>query len=93
MASGSPSMPAAPSRQSELELETQMPGWSGEVYAANQQAHDLAGWGQPVGTIAKASADETVSLELSGPARYYLVWITDLGNDNTVELGEIRLLN
>ena len=81
-----------PVKASELELEAEMPGWSGEVHAANQQAHDLTGWGEPVGTISKASADETVALELSEPARYYLVWITDLGNDNTVELSEVRVL-
>jgi eukaryotic-like serine/threonine-protein kinase len=82
----------SPIKASELELETKTPGWSGEVYAANQQARDLAGWGEPVGSISKASADETVPLELTEPAHYYLVWITDLGNGDTVELSEIRLL-
>jgi hypothetical protein len=82
----------SPVKASELELATKTPGWSGEVYAANQQAHDLAGWGEPVGSISKASADETVPLELTEPARYYLVWITDLGNGDKVELSEIRLL-
>ena len=76
-------------KASELELETETPGWSGEVYAADQQARDLAGWGEPVGSISKASEDETVPLELRKPARYYLVWITDLGNGDTVELSEI----
>ncbi|HET8975483.1 MAG TPA: hypothetical protein VFN15_02545 [Solirubrobacterales bacterium] len=79
-------------KASELRLKTNTPGWSGEVYAANQQAGDLAGWGEPVGSITRTSADETVPLELSEPARYYLVWITDLGNGDTVELSEIRLL-
>ena len=79
-------------KASELEVKTVTPGWSGEVYAANQQAGDLAGWGEPVGSISKASKNETVPLELSEPARYYLVWITDLGNGDAVKLSEIRLL-
>src|SRR5215204_4988917 len=59
----------------ELEVDTQTPGWSGEVYAANQQAPDLAGWGKPVGSISNATEAETVPIKLSEPSRYYLVWI------------------
>jgi hypothetical protein len=79
-------------KASELVVETETPGWSGEVYAANQPARDLAGWGDPVGSISKAANNETVPVRLSEPARYYLVWITDLGEGDTVELSEIRLL-
>ena len=75
----------------ELKLDTQTPGWSGEVYAANQQAPDLAGWGKPVGSISNASEAETVPMELSEPARYYLIWITDVGSGPTVAINEIRL--
>jgi eukaryotic-like serine/threonine-protein kinase len=81
----------------ELEVVTPTPGWSGEVYAANEQADDLEGWGSPVGTIDDAGSDaegtQTVPLELDGPARYYLVWITDLGENDAVEISDVRLFD
>ncbi len=40
-----------PVEAAELKLITPTPGWSGEVYAASEEADDLAGWGEPVGTI------------------------------------------
>lgn len=79
-------------KANELKLDTQTPGWSGEVYAANQQAADLSGWGKPVGSISNASEAGTVRIDLSERARYYLVWVTDLGNGRTVAINEIRLL-
>src|SRR5829696_332322 len=82
----------SPVQARELEVDTQTPGWSGEVYAANQQAPHLARWGKAVGSISNATEAETIPITLSEPARYYLVWITRLGGgDTTAELNEIRV--
>lgn len=79
-------------KASELKLTTDTPGWSGEVYAANLLPADLAGWGKPVGSIPKASTTGTIQIKPAEPARYYLVWITDLGNRHRAAINEIQLL-
>ncbi len=83
-----------PAEVGEMQLVTPTPGWSGEVYASAEDPppDELDGWGEPVGTIEDATEDETVPLELTEPAQYYLVWITDLGDNEAVEISDIRLL-
>ncbi|MGI8460903.1 MAG: protein kinase domain-containing protein [Solirubrobacterales bacterium] len=76
----------------ELRVVTPTPGWSGEIYAANESPDDLAGWGDPVGSIANAAEDDTIALERTEPAQYYLLWITDLATNDAVEISDIRLL-
>jgi eukaryotic-like serine/threonine-protein kinase len=81
-----------PVAASELKLVTTTPGWSGEVYAAvDGPPEELAGWGDPVATIEGAEEDETVALDLAGSERYYLIWITDLGDNESVEISDVRL--
>jgi serine/threonine protein kinase len=81
-----------PVEASEVKVVTPTTGWSGQVYASNEEPDDIAGWGDPVGTISNAGEEETVSLDLPAAAQYYLVWITDLGDNSTVEISDIRLL-
>jgi serine/threonine-protein kinase len=85
-----------PVEASELKLVTPTPGWTGEVYASDDDARDLAGWGEPVGTIENAgesaNGTQSVPLELPEAAQYYLIWITDLGDNEAVEISDIRLL-
>ena len=81
-----------PVEASELKVVTPTPGWTGEVYASNEEPDDLAGWGEPVGSVSNAGEDETVSLDVPEGAQYYLLWITDLGDNSTVEISDIRLL-
>ena len=81
-----------PVEASELKVVTPTPGWTGEVYASNEEPDDLAGWGEPVGSVSNAGEDETVSLDVPEDAQYYLLWITDLGDNSTVEISDIRLL-
>jgi serine/threonine-protein kinase len=62
----------------ELEITTENPGWSGEVYgAAEGPPTDLEGWGEPIGTLDIDEAEETVDLT-DNQSQYYLIWITDL---------------
>ena len=81
-----------PVEASELKVVTPTPGWSGEIYASNEEPDDIAGWGEPVGSVSNAGEEETVSLDVPEDAQYYLLWITDLGDNSTVEISDIRLL-
>ena len=78
----------------ELNVVTLTPGWSGEVYATAEDPHpdDLQGWGEPVGTMDNVDEDSTTDLTLTEPAQHYLIWITDLGDNDAVEISDIRLL-
>jgi serine/threonine protein kinase len=81
-----------PVEASELKLVTTTPGWSGEVYAAaDGPPEELAGWNEPVATISEAEEDETISLDLTAAERYYLIWINDLGDNESVEISDARL--
>jgi eukaryotic-like serine/threonine-protein kinase len=83
-----------PVEAAEMNIVTPTPGWSGEVYATPDDPHpeDLQGWGEPVGTIENAEEDFTVNLTLAEPAQHYLIWITDLGDNDAVEISDVRLL-
>ncbi|HEX6117454.1 MAG TPA: protein kinase [Solirubrobacterales bacterium] len=83
-----------PVEAAELKVVTPTPGWSGEVYATSESPHpdDLEGWGEPVGTIEDAGEDVTAELSLTDPARHYLLWLTDLGDNDAVEIADVRLL-
>jgi serine/threonine-protein kinase len=65
-----------------LVLDSPTRRWAGRVYVGDGRAGDLAGWGQPVGTV---TADRTaggapVTVDLHGrKASAVLVWVTDLG--------------
>ncbi len=81
----------------ELRLVTPTTGWTGEIYATAESPppDDLADWGEPVGEFDDAGGSngtQIVELELSEPAQYFLVWITDLGTHHSVEISDIRLL-
>ncbi len=80
---------------SSLSISSGEGGWSGEVYAAaDGPPTDLEGWGDPVGEISDAGEDQAVELSVSEPARFYLIWITDLTGkpgDYTVEIDEVGL--
>jgi putative peptidoglycan lipid II flippase len=72
-----------------LELQTDTPGWSGEVYSAGR---DIGGWDRQVGTIENASRRETIPLDIREPSRFFLVWISDLGDRHAADVNEVRLV-
>ena len=80
---------------SSLSINSAKGGWSAQIYAApTGPPTSLQGWGQPVGEISNASENEQVDLTVPKPARYYLIWITDLAGapgDYSVELNEVTL--
>ena len=77
-----------------MTIRTPTTGWKGAVYVAADgppTSIDDPGW-KKVATIDQATSATSVDLDTAGQAyRYYLVWITDLGDNNRVQLAEIEL--
>jgi serine/threonine-protein kinase len=58
-----------------LELRTPDPGWSAQVFAANQPGASLSDWGPPVGSADPVGGRDEISLDTAGHKfRYYLIW-------------------
>jgi hypothetical protein len=70
-----------------LSVDSSSAGWTASVYVADQVGSTLAAWGKPVGEL---GTNRTVDL---GGRRggAVLLWITHLGGDGRVSLGEVRL--
>ncbi|MBX5440626.1 MAG: serine/threonine protein kinase [Solirubrobacteraceae bacterium] len=78
-----------------LELRTTTPGWSGEVYAAEDGPPDaLDGWTK-VATLSDVKRSQQVPLDTAGRKfRYYLVWITQLPPDSeNATISDLALLS
>jgi serine/threonine-protein kinase len=74
-----------------LDLTTSTPGFTATVYAANEVPDDIGGW-EPISEPTDVTEEERISLEASRDAyRYYLVWITDLGDEEKVEIQELAV--
>jgi eukaryotic-like serine/threonine-protein kinase len=87
---------AEPAGARTMEIVSATEGWSGEIYAsdAGSPPQDLAGWGQPIGQVSGAGGEESVTLDVPGESRYYLLWITELAEGDggfVVEIGDIEL--
>jgi eukaryotic-like serine/threonine-protein kinase len=72
--------PRAPVAARALDVVTPIPGWSAEVYGADERSEDLAGWGdRPIGTAADVGEQQRIELDSAGQSfGYYLLWITAL---------------
>jgi serine/threonine-protein kinase len=76
-----------------IEVLSETPGWTAEVYAAPTPATTLAGWGKPVARLRGAArVAENLRLPSGQRFRSYLIWITKLPPAGKVELAEVRLL-
>jgi eukaryotic-like serine/threonine-protein kinase len=77
-----------------IQIRTKTPGWRGAIYARRDPPPikwPETGW-QQVGGPATMGTTQTISLATSGKAyRYYLVWITSLGQNNQVAINELTL--
>ena len=70
----------------QLEITTEDPGWSGAIYgAADGPPADLAGWGEALADFVTDEEETTVELP-ENESRYYLIWITEL-TENEVDGG------
>ena len=90
-----------PVAATDIEIRSIEPGWSAEIYAANQvpepnPADPLAGWSL-VGSRDSIQRLQQIPLDTAGQSfQYYLVWITGLAavdEGYRVELTEIRLFD
>ncbi|HKO38340.1 MAG TPA: protein kinase [Solirubrobacterales bacterium] len=76
------------------------PGWDAEIYAAAAgPPEELSEWGEPVGEVSDAKEVEEVELDLSSPARYFLIWFTkaapslDQEGRYQVEISDVKLID
>ncbi len=84
-----------PVEATSLELRTPTPGWSLEVYGANDPVpEELDGWNR-LGEVNDVTEREQVNLVTAGePYRYYLLWITSPAETDDgfgVAISDIRL--
>ncbi|MEY2397133.1 MAG: eukaryotic-like serine/threonine-protein kinase [Actinomycetota bacterium] len=76
----------APSQFDSLRIITPSTGWTFEIYAAEQPAAALSGWGSPV---ARGTATRDLTVDLGGAkGGALLVWITDPAG-NQVRIAEL----
>jgi serine/threonine-protein kinase len=85
--------PRAPVAARALDIVTPIPGWSAEVYAANERAEDLAGWGARIGSAPRVEEQQRIELDAAGQSfDYYLLWITSLPEgEQKAALSELTL--
>jgi serine/threonine-protein kinase len=76
------------------------PGWDAEIYAAAAgPPEELSEWGEPVGEVVDAKEVEEVELNLSSPARYFLIWFTKAAPSREqegryqVEISDVKLID
>jgi serine/threonine-protein kinase len=71
--------PRAPVSARALDVVTPIPGWTAEVYAADERAEDLTGWGKRIGSAPEVDEQQRIALDSAGQEfSYYLLWITAL---------------
>ena len=85
--------PRAPVAGRALDIVTSIPGWSAEVYAANERSEDLAGWGQRIGSAPRVEEQQRIELDAAGQSfDYYLLWITSLSEgEQKAAISELTL--
>ncbi len=75
-----------------FDLTTPTPGVTASVSAAEKVPEDISGW-EKVSRDTKVSETQRIGLDRGRQRyRYYLLWITDLGDNDKAEIQEITLL-
>src|ERR687898_936994 len=73
-------------------LVTATPGFRARVYASETVPANIRGW-VPVSPVQEVNEDHTFRLRTRGREfRYYLLWITELPEQNKAEIQELSLL-
>jgi len=73
-----------------LTVTSPTPGWTADVFVAEQAAPDLAGWGTPVATGVAMGDDTTVDLG-GATGGTVLIWITSLPEGRAVEIADVAV--
>ena len=75
-----------------LALTTATPGFKARVYASETVPASINGW-VPVSPVENVEQDHTFRLKTKGRKfRNYLLWITELPEQNKAEIQELSLL-
>ena len=74
----------------DLRVTSATSGWSASVFVADRAAGELAGWGEAVASKSDINGDTAFALGGEGGAAV-LLWITDPGTANRVEVAELTL--
>lgn len=89
----------APASPATMVIRTPTPGWDAEIFATDSEApEELAGWGEPIGTVTGAKDVEEVELHLAGKARNFLIWFNkasparDQEGRYQVEISDVKLI-
>jgi hypothetical protein len=77
-------------RLSRLEVDSPTRNWSAQVYVAGASKDKLADWGKPVADVTSTNGDHIFNLQSTKGAAI-LLWITDPGQSNQLEIREIRI--
>jgi hypothetical protein len=78
-----------PQKLTHLQIQSPTRGWTASVYVAASPKTALTQWGSPVATHV---VNGTTTFELHGRSGgAVLVWITDLGSNQSVSVGEATL--
>jgi serine/threonine-protein kinase len=72
-----------------VEVDAQASGWSAQIYAADEPATSLAGWGAPLAD--GEDLDALARFDLDGQGGAVLIWITLLPDSGQLEVSEIRI--
>jgi serine/threonine-protein kinase len=91
---------SSPARPTKMIVRSPTTGWDAQVFAvASGPPEALPGWGEPVGEVVGASSVQEISLEVSKPSRYFLLWFNkasearDQEGRYQVEISDIKLLD
>jgi serine/threonine-protein kinase len=87
---------AEPVQATSIAIRSETPGWIATIYGAAEGPPDnLEGWGTPISDPVEMETDQTIQLNAEQPARYFLIWITELAasddGDYVVEIGDVSL--
>jgi eukaryotic-like serine/threonine-protein kinase len=76
-----------------LDITTEEPGWTAEIYAARDEVpEEIEGW-EPVSGRTRVDETERIRLDTARTEfRYYLVWIVDPLPDGKATINELELL-
>ncbi len=89
----------APAKPKEMVIRTPTPGWDAQIFAtASGPPEELSEWGEPVGSVTGASSLEEVDLNVTSPAKYFLIWFNkaaparDQEDRYQVEISDVKLV-
>jgi tRNA A-37 threonylcarbamoyl transferase component Bud32 len=92
---------SSPTTAKQMIIRTPTPGWDAEIFVAASGPPETLStdWGEPVGEVIDASSTEEVDLEMTQPARYFLIWFNkasearDQAGRYQIEISNVELFD